>query len=397
MALTRSPGRFLLVLLALFALPAAAEDAAKAVADGNSAFALDLYAKVSAKPGNVIYSPYSISMALGMTWAGARGATADEMARTLHFGKAVHAGFAALNKRLLGQQPGYQLSVANRLYVQQGYKLLDSFTAVTTEQYLAPLEQVDFAKAEARAHINQWVEDQTNKRIKDLIGEGVLTSLTRLVLVNAIYFKGTWATEFEKKNTTPQPFFSGGKKREVPMMFRAMKHEAGVRYGEADGVQVLELPYKGGEVTMVVFLPRARDGLGALEKKLDARKLDQLVGALRSAEVDVFLPRFRVEQSFALAPTLQAMGMPQAFSEKAADFSGMSGKKDLYISAVIHKAFVEVNEEGTEAAAATAVVMTTKGMAEPPMAFRADHPFIFALRDAKSGSVLFLGRLDDPR
>jgi serpin B len=397
MAMRRSLTRFALVLLTLFALPAAAEDTARAVTDGNTAFALDLYAKLSAKPGNVFYSPYSISMALGMTWAGAKGATADEMAKTLHFGSDVHAGFAALNKRLLGQQPGYQLSIANRLYVQQSYQLLDAFTAVTKEQYLAPVEQVDFAKPETRKHINGWVEDQTNKRIKDLIGEGVLTRLTRLVLVNAIYFKGTWATAFDKKSTRPQPFMSGGKKFDVPMMFRSMPHSARVRYGEADDVQVLELPYQGGDVAMVVLLPRKRDGLTALEKKLDAAKLNQLVGALRSSEVDVSLPRFRVEQSLALASTLQEMGMPQAFSEQVADFSGMSGKKDLYISAVIHKAFVEVNEEGTEAAAATAVVMTTKGMAEPSPTFRADHPFIFALRDTKSGSVLFLGRVDDPR
>jgi serine protease inhibitor len=392
-----SRSRFALALFVLFALPAAAGDSAKAVATGNNAFALDLYGKLSAKPGNVFYSPYSISAALGMTWAGARGATADEMAKTLHFGNHVHAGFAALNKRLIGQQPGYQLSVANRLFVKQSYPLLEAFTAVAKEQYLAPVEQVDFGMAETRKHINGWVEDQTSKRIKDLIGEGVLNSLTRLVLVNAIYFKGTWATEFEKKSTTPQPFFSGDKKFDVPMMFRSMKHEAHVRYGEVDGVQVLELPYKGGDVAMVVLLPRARDGLSAFEKKLDAKKFDQLVGALSPFEVEVFLPRFRVEQSLALAPTLQAMGMPQAFSEKLADFSGMSGKKDLYISAVIHKAFVEVNEEGTEAAAATAVVMATKSAAPMSETFRADHPFLFALRDRKSGSILFLGRLDDPR
>lgn len=392
-----SPSRFALALLVLFALPAAAKDAPQAAAAGNSAFALELYAKLSSEPGNLFYSPYSLSMALGMTWAGARGATADEMAKTLHFGKDVHAGFAALNKRLLGRQPGYQLSIANRLYVQQGYRLLDAFTAVTKEQYLAPVEAVDFGKAETRAHINQWVEDQTNKRVKDLIGEGVLNSLTRLVLVNAIYFKGTWATEFDKKNTTPQPFFTGSRKFDVPMMFRTMNGRARVRYAELDGVQVLELPYQGGDVTMVVLLPQARDGLGALEKKLDAAQFERLVGALRPSEVDVFLPRFRIEQSFALAPTLQAMGMPQAFSERSADFSGMSGRKDLYISAVIHKAFVEVNEEGTEAAAATAVVMMTKSVEPLRWTFRADHPFLFALRDTKSGSVLFLGRLDDPR
>ncbi len=390
------PQRFRgLVLIALVALPCAAADP-KGVAEGNNAFALELYGKASAEPGNVFFSPYSISTALGMTWAGARGPTADQMAKTLHFGKDAHAGFAALEQQLVGQQPGYQLSVANRLFVQERFRLLDAFTAVTKEHYRAPVEQVDFTKDATRKHINGWVEDQTNKRITDLIPPGVLTGDTRLVLVNAIYFKGTWATEFKKADTSTQPFFSGGQKLDARLMFNAFGRGAGARYGEVDGVQVLELPYKGGEVTMLVVLPRQRDGLPALEKKLDAAKLEQLIGALRPTEVDVWLPRFKVTQSFSLGGTLAALGMPLAFTE-AADFSGMTGSKGLFISAVLHKAFVEVNEEGTEAAAATAVVMTRESVAPPKPEFRADHPFLFALRDTRSGSVLFLGRLVDPR
>lgn len=387
----------LCVLLLLAALPCVAADA-KDLAKGNTGFALDLYAKLSATKGNVFFSPYSISTALGMTWAGARGETADQMAKVLHFGKPadVHGGFAALDKALVGKQPGYQLSVANRLFVQQRYRLLDEFTALTREQYRAPVEQVDFAKEATRKHINGWVEEQTNKRITDLIPPGVLTIDTRLVLVNAIYFKGTWATEFEKKNTATQPFFTAGGKVDVPLMFNSFGREARVRYGEVDGVQVLELPYKGGDVTMLVMLPRERESLAALEKKLNAAKLEQLAGALRPSAVDVWLPRFKVTQSFALGPTLAELGMPLAFVS-AADFSGMTGSRELFIGAVIHKAFVEVNEEGTEAAAATAVVMTTESVGPRTPEFRADHPFLFALRDGRSGSILFLGRLEDPR
>lgn len=370
--------------------------AAPVLAADPNGFALDLYGKLAGEKGNLFFSPYSVSTALGMTWAGARGTTAEELAKTLHFGDDTHTAFSTLNARLIGKQPGYQLSVANRLYVARGFTLLGPFTSLLKDQYAAPVEQVDFTKDETRKRVNTWVEDQTNKRIKDLIPRGVFTGETRLALINAIYFKGTWATEFDKKATTDQPFFTGGKDAKVPLMFAHFDRAPGVRHGQAEGVQVLELPYKGGDVTMVVFLPTARDGLGALEKKLDSAKLEQLLKTLRPTSVDVWLPRFKVEQSFAMAGTLASMGMPSAFASGTADFSGMTGSKGLFISAVIHKAFVEVNEEGTEAAAATGVVMGIESVVVTPT-FRADHPFVFALRDTKSGTLLFLGRVVDPR
>lgn len=388
----------LLVSILLSSVAFAAEpskEAIKSAASGNSAFAFELYAKLSADPGNVFFSPYSISSALGMTWAGARGTTADELAKTLHFTPETHAGLAALNQQLIGKKAGYQLSVANRLYVSQAVKLLEPFTTLAKDQYGAPVEQVDFGNDATRKRVNQWVEEQTNKRIKDLISPGVFNADTRLALINAIYFKGTWATPFDKKNTKPQPFFTGGKKVDVPLMFANLPRSARARFGQTGDAQVLELPYQGGEVTMIVVLPTTRDGLPALEKKLDAAAFDTLITTLRPSEVDVWLPRFRVEKQAALGPTLKAMGMPTAF-EQSADFSGMTGTKDLFISAVIHKAFVEVNEEGTEAAAATAVVIGTESV-QQTASFRADHPFLFALRDGKSGSVLFLGRVVDPQ
>jgi serpin B len=387
--------RTLLASLLLFSAPAFADT--KEVAAQDTAFAFDLYAKLATTKGNVFFSPYSISSALGMTWAGARGKTADEMAKTLHFTDDTHAGFAALNKDLIGKKPGYQLSVANRLYAAQGFKLLAPFTTLVKDQYGAPIEQVDFTKEPTRERVNQWVEEQTNKRIKDLIPKGVFSVDTRLALVNAIYFKGTWAKQFDKKETTPRPFFTGnGKKLGVPMMFANFELGSGVRYAHTVDAHILELPYLGGDVTMIIVLPTMRGGLAALEKKLDAPTFEKWVKTLHPMEVDVWLPRFKLEQSLGLADTLRDLGMPSAFSAGTADFSGMTAGKELFISAVIHKAFVEVNEEGTEAAAATGAVMGIGSVTQTP-SFRADHPFLFALRDAKSGSVLFLGRLVDPQ
>jgi serpin B len=381
------------MLTALLVIALAA-DPSKSVATGNNAFSLELYSKLATQPGNVFFSPYSISSALGMTWAGARGTTAEEMAKTLHFTPETHAGLAALNQQLIGKKTGYQLSVANRLYAAKFVKLLEPFTKLAKDQYGAPVELVDFNE-DTRKRVNTWVEDQTNQRIKDLIPAGVFNSDTRLALINAIYFKGTWAKKFDKKETKTQPFFSNGKKKDVPLMFAKLETSTRVRYGQTPDAQVLELPYQGGEVTMIIVLPTARDGLPALEKKLDSVAFDKLLKTLHSTGVDVWLPRFKVEQQLELGSTLASLGMPSAFSASSADFTGMTAEKGLFISAVIHKAFVEVNEEGTEAAAATGVVMGIESV-QQTASFRADHPFLFALRDSKSGAVLFLGRLVDP-
>ena len=382
----------------------AAADADKgAIGSAVNDFAFDLYAKLSAQKGNLFYSPQSVSTALTMTWAGARGGTADQMAKVLHLPaekpESIHAANAKLLASLSGsrEKQGFELSVANALWGQKGYPWVADFLGLLKANYGAGLNEVDFVKDTegARKTINLWVEQQTREKIKELIAEGVLDSATRLVLTNAIYFKGDWASQFKKDQTVDGDFFTeGDKKVSVPMM-----HQTGnFSYFDGGDFQVLELPYKGDALSMVILLPKAKDGLGAFEKTLSAEKVAGWVKGLRPWRpgVRVTLPKFQTTGQFKLNDTLSAMGMSLAFSGDA-DFSGMNGRKDLYISAVIHKAFVDVNEEGTEAAGATAVVMREKAMPSPPVEFRADHPFVFLIRDVRSGCILFLGRLADPK
>lgn len=370
-----------------------------AVAGGITAFSSDLYAKLSERPGNLFCSPFSISTALAMTYAGARGATAEQMARVLHFGlgqDALHPASGALAARLTGGDlPGCELSVANRIWAQPSTGLLPAFLEATRRHYRAEVARADFsARTEAaRTEINRWVEKQTKDRIKDLIAKGLLSRDTRMVLVNAIYFKGRWAVQFEKDSTRDAPFTIGdGQAVSAPMMHRSGE----LRYVEDEQMQGLELPYEGGDLSMVVLLPKKADGLGDLGRSIAAGALTRWLGALRTREVEVYLPRFKMTSEFELSAALAAMGMPDAFTA-VADFSGMAGTRDLFISAVIHKAFVDVNEEGTEAAAATAVVMV-KAMrpSAPPVVFRADHPFVFLIRDNRTGAVLFIGRVVRP-
>lgn len=371
------------------------------IVKGNTAFALDLYQRLKDQPGNLFFSPYSISSALAMTYAGARGQTESEMAKTLHFSPPqgdLHAAFSTLAAQLdeVQGKGRVALTVANSLWCQQSYHFADAFLNLTRRQYRAETRLVDFKNAAeaARGEINTWVERKTNEKIKDLIGPGMLTPLTRLVLCNAVYFKGKWALQFDPKRTEPVPFFtSPDKSLPVPMMWQ----ESSFKMADAGDVSLLELPYAGDDLSMIVLLPKAVDGLPALERKLGADSLGKWMAELGQARTDklfVWLPRFKTTCRFGLAKTLAAMGMPSAFSG-AADFSGMTGTHDLFISDVVHKAFVEVNEEGTEAAAATGVVMTL-GMVSRPRIFKADHPFLFLIRENHTGSILFLGRITDP-
>jgi serpin B len=377
-----------------------------ALAEGNSAFAFDLYRRLrDGGDTNLFFSPSSISTALAMTSAGARGRTAEEMAKVLHFGlppDRLHPAFAALNAAEEGGTPaqrGYELNVANRLWGQKGFHFLPEFLAVTRDNYGAELAVVDFkTQAEAsRLAINEWVEQQTRGKIKDLIPPRVIDDLTRLVLTNAIYFKGTWTSPFIKKATKDAPFFMApGREVVVPLMVSREPR----KYLEADGMKLLELPYgKGKGLSMLVFLPDAKDGLGDLELRLSQEQVDKWIAGLRMRQVEVFLPRFRIETQFQLGKLLQAMGMVLAFDPASADFSGMSTDDELAITEVVHKAFVDVNEEGTEAAAATGVAVGARSAAPPsePAVFRADHPFAFLIRDNRSGSILFLGRLVNPK
>ena len=370
------------------------------VVKGNNEFAFDLYGQLREQEGNLFFSPYSISTALGMTYAGARGQTAEEMAKTLHFTYGqdkLHPALGTLVAQVNGaKNGGYQLSTANALWGQKGVHFEPDFLQITKTHYGAGLKEVDFGGAteESRKTINAWVEKETRDKIKDLLKEGVLTPDTRLVLTNAIYFKGNWASQFKKNLTREEAFHvAADKKVQTPLMTQQGKFN----FFESATFQMVELPYVGKDLSMVVLLPKAVDGLPALEKALTAAKLAEWVKNLHETEeLTVTLPKFKTTSEFQLHDTLARMGMSKAFSPRDADFSGIDGDKDLFLSGVIHKAFVDVNEEGTEAAAATAVVLEPNAIKVKPV-FRADHPFVFLIRDKRNDAVLFLGRLSNPQ
>ena len=374
----------------------------QALVDGNTGFALDLYRQLRTIKGNLFFSPYSISTCLAMAYAGARGDTAKQMARVFHFEgdqQQLHSSFGELQRQLgeASQEKGIELSVANALWAQKEYAFLPAFLEIAKANYQANLKQADFSmEAEAaRSEINDWVAQKTREKIKDILPPGSLDAATRLVLANAIYFKGVWAKPYDKNETSNQPFFlSATRQVDVPLM----KHIDDVRYAQNSDFQAVELPYRSNELSMVILLPRQVDGYVRLEKQLTPRLLSQTVGEMKQQKVEIFLPRFKLESTLNLISVLAKMGMPDAFGARA-DFSGMDGSKNLYISGIFHKAWGEVNEEGTEAAAATALTFTLSAVrspAAPPPVFRADRPFIFLIRDTRSGSLLFLGRFADP-
>jgi serpin B len=368
------------------------------VVRGNNAFALDLYARLRQTEGPLFCSPYSISTALAMTGAGARGETAAQMDKVLHFSLdpgRLHPAFGELIREINGRglPRDYRLNVAQALWGDTFLPVRPEFRTLIRADYGARLRPAPFhdRPEEARRQINRWVGEQTNDRIKELLHKGDIDRTTGMVLVNAIYFKAAWDKPFTKAATADEDFEAAGKKVKAATMHQT----ASFNYAEGEGFQALELPYEGGELSMVVLLPREKDGLGKLEQSLTAAKLDACIGKLAGRQVAVALPRFKVEARFDLSEGLPAMGMRLAFSPEA-DFSGISTAEKLFISKVLHQAFVDVNEEGTEAAAATAVVMARGGPPERPVSFRADHPFLFLLRDNRTGSVLFLGRVTDP-
>ncbi len=369
----------------------------QALVNANNQFSLELYSNLKdQEAGNVFFSPYSISTALAMAYEGARGPTAEEMRSVFHFPAEAGArrpNFAALYNKINAGSADYQLKTANALWVQQDYQLLGEYTRALASYYGGKATNVDFAGAteQARQTINQWVEGQTNGKIKDLFPEGALNPDSRLVLTNAVYFKGTWLKQFDKADTREEDFtLAGGQTVKVPMMNRT---DPGFYYAETEKVQILEMLYKGKELSMLVLLPKDGD-LAALEKSLSSKNLAAWKGQLREQRVVVSLPKFTFKTNYTLNGPLMALGMPLAFSD-AADFSGIDGAKDLSIQAVVHQAFVEVNEEGTEAAAATGVSM---GLTSVPQIteFRADHPFLFLIQERKTGNLLFVGRVADP-
>lgn len=368
---------------------------------GNTRFALDMYAQLrQGQAANLFFSPASISTALAMTYAGARGQTEAVMAKTMHFDvpqEQLHATFRDLIAGLQKQPDKSELTIANRLWGEKSWKFANSFLATTRDHYGAELKTLDFRNDPdgSRQTINKWIEDRTRNRIRELLQKPNVKPDTRLILTNAVYFKAPWRSAFEAGMTQPVPFYlATGEQRDTPMM-RQVEYAG---HGERHGVQVLEKGYEGGTLSMVVLLPEKRDGLADLEKRLDAKMLAELLSSTEGQKVDVWLPRFKFEQRVELAKTFKQMGMALAFSDDA-DFSGMTGNRDLKIDDVIHKAFIAVYEEGTEAAAATAVVMaeiTSAGPRPEPKTFRADHPFLFLIRDQATGTILFMGRLSEP-
>jgi len=374
------------------------------VVNANNQFALDLYSKYKSEEGNIFFSPYSISTALAMTYEGARGKTAEEMREVFYFpedNNERRLGYAGLYNEINKKDKEYKLSTANSLWAQEDYQFLDDYFDVVEEYYGGEITNLDFVKntEKSRITINDWVEDKTNNKIKDLIPEGVITKITRLVLTNAIYFKGEWVRQFNKDETREQDFrITPDNTVKVKMMSRT-DDEAEFNYTENKDLQILGLPYSGDDLSMLILLPK-NDEIEALENFLTIKQLSKWKKDLKEQRVKVFIPKFKFETKYFMEDTLKEMGMPTAFSVASADFSGMTGKRDLFISKVIHQAFVEVNEEGTEAAAATAVIMglTSAGPGNEPKipVFRADHPFVFIIQEKETGSILFMGRVSDP-
>lgn len=379
-----------------------ADASASGVAGSIDRFGIDLYRKLPASE-NLFFSPASISTAFAMAYAGARGETAGQIARVMHFdvpADKLGTDSAALIRLLngKGEQRGYELAMANAMWGQKSFPFSPQYQALLSKDFEAALKTLDFRQPEpARQEINRWVLDQTRGKIEDLIPQGGVTPATRLVLTNAVYFKAQWQHQFRAEATRPGPFKVGGAKAEaVPMMHQSDQFH----FARGEGMSAIEMPYAGGTLSMMAFLPDDANGLAAVEKKLDDATLSQWIARLQSqrpTQVVVSFPKFKMTRELELGKTLSAMGMGQAFSGSA-DFSGMvSGGERVSISEAYHKAFVDVNEEGTEAAAATGLMMRATAMQAPPQVFNADHPFLFVIRENQSGAILFMGRLVDPR
>ncbi len=363
-----------------------------AAVDASNIFAFDLYARYSAGEDNLFYSPYSISTALSMTYEGARGQTAEEMRSVFHWYEddlTRRSGAARVFNLLNAGDRPYTLQTANALWMQVGYPFKEDYVTVIKDSYGGEANSIDFAKiAEAVETINGWIEERTNDKIKDMFDESTLRD-ARLVLTNAIYFKGDWARQFDAEQTRNGVFHEALDSTVEVDMMRLWDED--FNYTENAEAQVLELPYSGGDLSMIIVLPKGND-IHEVEDTLTAAKLREWLSDLRPTAMDVNLPKFKLETKYDMGEDLAAMGMPTAFTG-GADFSGMSDS-GLFISKVIHQAYVDVNEEGTEAAAATGVVM----LESAPMTtlFNADHPFTFLIQDRETGLILFMGRVMDP-
>jgi serpin B len=372
--------------------------------DGNTAFSFDLFQELKSEDGNMFYSPYSISLALAMTYAGAWGETEQQMADTLHYDLSqdnLHPAFNYLDMELAKRgegargkdDEGFRLNIVNAIWGQKDFTFLPEFLDTLAENYGAGLRLLDFINEteKSRITINDLVSDETEGRIQDLIPQGQLDAATRLVLTNAIYFNAAWQYRFEKSMTSDSVFhLLNGQDINVPMM----RQTESFGYTTGDGYQAVELQYDGGELSMVILLPDPGE-YDSFEDQLNVENTNEIINRLQYTQVALAMPKFEFESEFKMKDTLSRMGMPVAFSPSA-DFSGMTGGKDLYIDQVIHKAFVSVDEAGTEAAAATAVDMKLTSMPAEPVNVTIDHPFIFLIRDIETGTILFVGRVMNP-
>jgi serpin B len=379
------------------AAPHAETSSAMPAAVAAARFGFDLFAHLRQARGNVFFSPLSIEMALAMASEGASGETARQMRSTLHLPVGTPLDFAALRRQLSPVDSTYDLAIANAIWGDRRTNFSREYVERLKHGYGAELNQVDFADpARASATINAWVSTRTHDRIRELITAGAIRPQTRLVLANAIYFKSRWADAFDESMTREDDFTPlHAPKERVPFMQLSRK----VRYAENRLTQMLELPYAGTGLSMLVILPRRAADMDAVEKELSFDGVKGWLASLHSRPVEVHLPRFSLEEHYALDEVLPAMGMSDAFDSRRADFSGMDGGRDLSIGLVAHKAFIEVNEKGTTAAAATGVMMPTSLIrpdSEVPVVFRADHPFLFLIRDSRSGAVAFMGRFSQP-
>jgi len=385
--------------------PVLVENGLPTLVDGNNAFALDIYQSLRSQDGNLILSPYSISLALAMTYAGARGETESQMAQVLHFGPqtATHTSFNALDldvaqrgkKGLDPDQEPMKLSIANAVWAEQNFPFLPDYLDMIAVNYGAGIHLADFVNQfdPTRKEINNWVSDQTEDKINDLLPDGSVGPDTRMVLVNAIYFKADWLDQFDADSTEDAPFhLLDGSEVTVDMMNQDMY---GVPYTQGNGYQALELAYAGESAAMDIIVPD--DGrFEEFESSFDQETFDAILNEMQPVSASLGLPKFDFTKDFNLSDTLKDMGMPDVFDRDRADFSGMTGGRDLFIGNVLHKAFVAVDEEGTEAAAATAIIMETTSAPMFDVSLTIDRPFIFLIRDKVTGQILFIGRVLNP-
>ena len=369
------------------------------IIEANNRFAINLYSQYKSEEGNIFFSPFSISTAMAMVYEGAEGKTAKEIKSVFGFPKYDNSRrnqYSNLLSEINKKDKEYALNTANALWAEQDFHFLDEYLTTVEEYYEGKTTNLDFKnEGEAsRLIINNWVEDKTNDKIKDLLPEGVIDSLTRLVLTNAIYFKAEWLKQFDADKTRDKNFrVNPDKSIKVPMMQRTDRKSI-FNYTQNEDLQILEMPYAGEDLSMLILLP-LDDNIEALENSFTIEKLTEWKKSLRKRRVNIYIPKFKFETKYFMIYTLSNLGMPTAFTDSA-DFSGMTGTNELKIDKVIHQAFIEVNEEGTEAAAATGVGIMTTSMPPPTPIFKADHPFIFLIHQKDTGNILFMGRVNNP-